>query len=375
MAENDFDIFTVSETWLGNSITDLEVEIPGYDVYRLDRHEKTGGGACAYVQESYKTKHLHDLSFISSAGFHQLWLQVQVGRCKSIVICTVYRPPNSDLNCFDAEFSDAVISALSLNHDVHVLGDLNCNLLNPQHHGSLAVMNFCSIFNLTQVIKQPTRITETSETLIDVFLGSNTSLIREAKVVPAPFSDHDLVFISLGLKKKPSKPVYVTTRSYKDFVPESFLVDLNCAPWSVIDCFEDVDDKLNAFNLLFNPLLDDHAPIKKIKLRSRPNPCVTDEIRSLIRTKDYWRKIARKSNDPLDWAAYKNFKREVKRELRLAERGHVENQIRNNPNNPRCVWKTIRKSVKKKSFSDSDDEVAKEFNEFFKSIGQNTVGK
>ena len=61
--------------------------------------------------------------------------------------------------------------------------------------------------------------------------------------------------------------------------------------------------------------------LKKITLRIRPNPCVTDEIRFLIRTKDYWRKIARKSNDPLDWAAYKNFKREVKRELRLAERG------------------------------------------------------
>lgn len=164
LAENDFHIFTVSETWLDNSITDLEVEIPGYDVYRLDRHEKTGGGVCAYVRESYKTKHLYDLCFISSAGFHQLWLQVQVGRCKSIVICTVYRPPNSDLNCFDAEFGDALISALSLNHDVYVLGDPNCNLLNPQDHGSLSVMNFCSICNLTQVIKQPTRITETSET-------------------------------------------------------------------------------------------------------------------------------------------------------------------------------------------------------------------
>ena len=118
------------------------------------------------------------------------------------------RPPNSDLNCFDAEFSDFLISALSLNHDVYVQGDLNCNLLNPQDHGSLAVMNFCS--------KQPTRITETSETLIDVILASSTSLIREAKVLPAPFSDHYLVFISLGLKKKRSKPVYVTTRSYKD---------------------------------------------------------------------------------------------------------------------------------------------------------------
>ena len=33
------------------------------------------------------------------------------------------------------------------------------------------------------------------------------------------------------------------------------------------------------------------------------------------------------------------------------------------------------KSVKKKSFSDSDDAVAKEFNEFFNSIGQNNVEK
>ena len=154
--------------------------------------------------------------------------------------------------------------------------------------------------------------------------------------MPAPFSDHDLVFISLGLKKKRSKPVYVITRSYKNFDPDFFLVDLNCASWSVIDCFEDVDDKVNTFNLLFNSLLAYHAPIKKVKLRSRPNPCVTDAIRSLIRTRNYRRKIARRTNDPaLAWTAYRNFKREVKRDLRLAEREHVENQIRNNPNNPR----------------------------------------
>ena len=69
---------------------------------------------------------------------------------------------------------------------------------------------------------------------------------------------------------------------------------MNCVAWSVIDCFEDVDDKLNSFNLLFNPILDDHAPIKKIKLLSRPNPCVTDD----------WKKITRKYNDPLDWTTW-----------------------------------------------------------------------
>lgn len=41
--ENKFDIFTISETWLNSSATDLEIEIPGYVVHRIDRQAKNGG--------------------------------------------------------------------------------------------------------------------------------------------------------------------------------------------------------------------------------------------------------------------------------------------------------------------------------------------
>jgi hypothetical protein len=58
-----------------------------------------------------------------------------------------------------------------------------------------------------------------------------------------------------------------------------------------------------------------------------------------MKTRDHWRKLARKTNDPLAWAGYKNFKREVKRELRFAEQEYAETQIRNNSNNTGCVWK------------------------------------
>ena len=61
---------------------------------------------------------------------------------------------------------------------------------------------------------------------------------------------------------------------------------------------------MNAFHLLFNPILDLHAPIKNIKIRSRPNPFVTAEIRSEMKIGDKWRKLARKTNDPLVWAEY-----------------------------------------------------------------------
>jgi hypothetical protein len=99
-----------------------------------------------------------------------------------------------------------------------------------------------------------------------------------------------------------------------------------------------------------------------------------------MKMRDKWRKFARKTNDPLAWARYKNYKREVKHELRLAEREYVEQQIRNNPKNTSCIWKTIRacipkRSVSCKSYIKDDKTVAKSFNEFFTSIGQNTTEK
>ena len=64
------------------------------------------------------------------------------------------------------------------------------------------------------------------------------------------------------------------------------------APWSVVEVFDDVDDKLHAFDLLFNQILYHHAPIKSIKVRGKPNPCITEEIRELMKSRNVWRKTA-----------------------------------------------------------------------------------
>ena len=141
------------------------------------------------------------------------------------------------------------------------------------------------------------------------------------------------------MKKTRPKPIYITTRSFKHYNRDAFNRDISMAPWSVIDNFDDVENKLNAFHLLFNPILDNHAPIKRTKIRGRSNPCVTDEIRALMKTRDKWRKLARKTNDSLAWSAYKNFKREVRREIRLAEQEYVTSEIQNNPNNTGSLWK------------------------------------
>ena len=206
------------------------------------------------------------------------------------------------------------------------------------------------------------------------------SLIQETKVIPCSISDHDLVIAVLNLKKRRPKPVYISVRSFKNYNKEAFLDDISKVPWLVVDCFDDVDDKLNIFNLLFNQVLDHHAPIKLVKLRSRPNPFVTENIRELMKTRDHWRKLARATNDSAAWSGYKNFKREIKRELRVAQKVFVENQIKENPQNTRNIWKTIRSCIPKKSsdfrtYSEKDKVIANDFNAFFTSVGPEVVNK
>ena len=234
-------------------------------------------------------------------------------RC-SFVICIVYRPPSATLNWFDTELCDALISVMPMNKPIYIFGDLNCNLLNSSDPASQALINFCASFNLTQLIRQPTRITESSATLIDVILTSHENSIIDTQVMPSSISDHDLIYVVLKLKRQRPKPVYITTRSFKNYQQDVFLRDISMVPWCIADCFDDIDDSLYAFNALFNEVLDKHVPIRKVRIRGRPSPYITDEIRELMKSRDRWRKIARRTSSPDAWTVYEKLRNERERE-------------------------------------------------------------
>ena len=147
---NKFDVFTISESWLDASVSDLEIEVPGYNIYRVDRSNKTGGGICAYVLNAYRTELMGDISDISTTCFHQLWLKIQVRNLNSIIICTVYRPADTPLTCWENDLTTTLIYALSLDKPVYIMGDLNCNLLSTECRESKSLTSFYESFNLSQ---------------------------------------------------------------------------------------------------------------------------------------------------------------------------------------------------------------------------------
>ena len=157
--------------------------------------------------------------------------------------------------------------------------------------------------------------------------------------------------MSLTLRFKTPRPrnIFVTTRTYKNYDRNGFIDDLANVPFHIVDLFDDPDDQVNAFNYLFLQVLDEYAPIKRIRIKSRPNPFITPDIKGLMNTRDMWHKKAMKTNDKLHWNAYRFFRQEVKREIKLAEKEHVRSEILKSNGNSNSIWKIINRRLPKKN--------------------------
>ena len=150
---------------------------------------------------------LQNLSSVSEPFFQQLWIKIQCKKLKSFLLCATYRLPSTPVH-FLVNLKATLMESLLLGLDIIILGDLNCNLLSDCRDGR-ALMYFCSNSNVVQLVKAPTRITETSETLIDVALTTNEAIVYDCNVKFSTISNHSLVSLSLNLKPPKPRPIYI----------------------------------------------------------------------------------------------------------------------------------------------------------------------
>ena len=66
---------------------------------------------------------------------------------------------------------------------MYIMRDLNCNLLNAECTETKSLTSFCEPFNLSQLIASPTRVTDSSSSLIDVILTSQAKQVIKAGVI------------------------------------------------------------------------------------------------------------------------------------------------------------------------------------------------
>ena len=330
-------------------------------------------------QKSLKSNHNKELTNTSESNFQQLWIKLQNKKMKTIIICVIYRPPDCPLNCIQDDFRQNYVRALSMNKPIFILGDMNCKLLKncPEKR---AITDLCNDLNLKQLIKEPTRITDTSQSLIDVILVSTEAVILESGVLDSAISNHFPIYVSTKLKVPKTPPTYITVRSYKNYNPTAFSSDLAKKSDRLLSIFTetDVNTKTEALKDVIQSTLDLHAPLKTIKIRSRSNTFVTPDMKELMKSRNKLHQRLLKTRCKRDWELYTESRKKVKVMLKEAEINHLTDEVKVHKNNPGSLWKIINKTIpvkekEKQVYTKDLKSIVEDFNNYFTSVGKITA--
>ena len=318
---------------------DSEVAISSYQIFRLDRsHGRKGGGVAIYLlnQNGLKFSRRYDLE----RSYEAIWLQVEVHH-KKYLFCCAYRAPDESLEIF-GNLEDILHKATRDNFEVIILGDLSCDCLKSELKQTERMYEFLMANELTQMIAEPTRVTSTSSSLIDVLITSTPNSFERSGVLSTSFSDHLPIYgVLCGPSVKPVKHRYIETRSFSRQSMERFNADLELVPWNVVEIFSDIDDKYYVWQTLFLAIFNDHVPIRRKRIRQSTHPWLDNSILSTMRRRDPFHRKARKLNRPSDWSEYRRLRNLINSSLRKAKKTYFAKKLEESRPNPSEFWKTL----------------------------------
>ena len=190
--------------------------------------------------------------------------------------------------------------------------------------------------NMTQHVTVVTR--PKSNSCLDHVYTTHGHFVINISVPCIGLSDHLPVFlcrnyVKLNLESGHKRINYL---DFKNLNAEAMLSDLKDLPWDSAFVFDDVDDTLDALELILSEVVKKHIPKKQKRVKKTKQPAWIDEkIVSVRKKRDRELKIARKTNCPNDWSKYKCTKCYVTNLVRISKRMHFQQSIDDNKRKPK----------------------------------------
>ena len=173
------------------SFPDTQFKIEGYQfpLFRKDRNSY-GGGKIVYVREGLVTK---QLPLFESPAIESICIELTIPKSKWCILFA-YRPPNFNKKEFFNEISNS-FSKIITNYDNVVLpGDLNINLLDPSADTENHLSDLIDIFDLKNIVEEPTCFKSEKGSLIDIILTNKPRSFKKTQGFVTGLSDfHKLV--------------------------------------------------------------------------------------------------------------------------------------------------------------------------------------
>nr|CAI5820746.1 unnamed protein product [Callosobruchus analis] len=212
LTKNEIDIVMLCETWLDASINSDLLNISSYNIIRADRDGR-GGGVAVYIKRNYSYKTI--LSKVSPC-LEQLWISIKINK-RTYSFAVVYRPPSASVvDCIN-ELDISISTILPVSDSLLIAGDLNINILD-KNRPTILLLNLLESYDLKQLVNTPTRISNTSQTLIDVIIVSNPDEINMVDSFDMlGVSDHLAIICEFRFLSHCRRPRFKQFRDFRNF--------------------------------------------------------------------------------------------------------------------------------------------------------------
>ena len=398
---NPISAICLQECWLGDADNVAMFNLENYEMLFLPKSCCRYGGLIIYVHKQFECTVLTDIK-VPSSGWEYLCVKLSHRKPKSkmYVLCNIYRKPNdivNDLDTFKNEFTTLLSTIRNLRHSTYVCGDYNIDLLKVKIN-----KHYCEYFDdiishgFFPKITLPTRICDSSSTLIDNIFSNNIEEADISGILLNHISDHQMMFTIVENRS------YVTDvqtfidiecndqRSMRAFLRE--LEDIN-----IYDKLEQLNDSnpqdnYDRFITLINDAKEKHLPKKTEKFNKRKHKkskWMTYGILKSINTKDkLYKKIVKADiHDDIHYSALKaefsEYKKILRRSINEAKHLYYTRTFALYKNDIKQTWSVIKDTLQKKHHCKTTDkfvvnnhvvtdfdEIANNFNIYFINIGK-----
>ena len=382
----------LTETWLSKYTEDV-FTLPGYQFISNSRSDKGGGGVGLFICDSLNFVIRSDLCRMT-AFIESIFIELPQVGLNNIVIGCVYRPPNSDVTLFNEEFGK-ILDNLTTGKEklLFVAGDYNLDLLKFTNHQPTEVfLNNLISHSMFPSIRNPTRICETTATLLDNIFINGIQHKFSSAIVYNDISDHFpvVVHFETSLAKK-VLPKCVHKRIYKPESIDAFNNQLASTRWDcVYNILHEENDPNRAYNVFFETYqnaFETNFPEQKIKRSKHMTPrhdwITKGLMKSCIRKSKLYKLYCQDRSDE-NKKIYVTYRNKLKMLLRKAEKRYYSSLFQASIGNVRETWKVIGNVLKNKPQHNPVDfflingnrvenkyEIVDQFNKYFASVGTN----
>ena len=316
--------------------------IPGYSFVSRPRKAGKGGGVGVYISDDITWDRRQDLEVDE---IESIWIEIWPSRqhCKGILIDTIYRPPETSKYLhkdFNTVFNSMMTRASGESKEMIVLGDMNVNFLAPGDNKDLK--SVFELFGLKQIIEKPTRITETTRTLIDAVLTNTPANIVDTDVIATSIGDHDMPGCIRKINNGRFNPRLITCRDYKRYNVENMKSDLKKVDWTPFYSLRNVNEAWAKMKNILSDIFGRHAPKISKKVRGKPAPWLNNEVKALMNDRDKLLRRSRRTRKESDISAYKRKRNEVNIAVKRTKSDYHKKLLKENSKDPNKFWRTLK---------------------------------